>query len=102
MFTFSIFQVQSSTAVKTALESGNLEEAEQLAVEERRSLEDVDRDSTSSRRSSKRQRGSQEEAEDQYLEVLRKELVESQKRLTALQEREPDDERAAYMKYVSI
>lgn len=94
--------MQSSAAAKAALESGNLEEAERLAVEERRSLEDVDRDSTSSRHNSKRQRGSQEETEDQYLGILRKEFAESQKRLTVLQEREPDDERAAYMKYVSI
>ncbi|XP_033725143.1 uncharacterized protein LOC117315106 [Pecten maximus] len=98
-----LHSVQSSAAAKDAIESGNLEEAERLATERRRSLKDIDQDSTSSNssRSSKRQRGSQEEADDQYLEVLRKELVESQTRLTALQQREPDDERTAYMKYVS-
>lgn len=94
--------MQSSAAAKAALESGILEEAKPLATEERRYLEDVDQDSTSSSRSSKRNRGSREIAEDQYLEVLRKELVESQKRLTVMQEMGLDDERAAYMKYVSI
>ena len=99
---FLSFKVQSSTAAKAAIDSANHKEAEGLAIKERMSLEDVDRDSTSSRYNSKRQRASQEKVEDQYLENLRKELAESQKRLSALQSLDPDDERVAYMEYVSI
>ena len=92
-------QVKTQSAVNEALAAGNLEEAERLAMEERQSLAEVDKDSATRKSRAKRDTSSSEAGE--YLAGLQRELTDAQKQLTAALNR-ADDERSLYMRYVSL